>query len=440
MSRKRATDIPAGHLFVKYKKAEGQTSVYLSYFIDGQNIPISTKVKVLASNWDDVRQEVSTQDKDHKRKNRILTDMMADVDRRLKEYYDEGNAITPQAVRRILKGEEVQKKRAIASTWFVDYAHETNELRHKNGDIGYSVFYNNKLNINKFGKYLETQYGSAELRVSQINADILINYIAWRKDVLHNTSREGINKSLTPLIQAVARAWDNDILPNKVYAAVKDTYLEKKDRQYTGEEDDDKDIRYLTEEQMKAFVELYPTVRATTQRYMDVFLFAFHSCGLRISDVETLEWRHVDFDKRMIKKNLVKFNKPHEIPLNDSAIAILRKYQKSGTARFVFGLLPDDFNLLDKDRFFKRRNSVNRTIQTSLTALGHKIAFDGNLTMHVARHTFAVLALRAGVTIHMISELMGHSSSLVTESTYAKFLPQDKEEVVRTMLNFPFLP
>lgn len=35
---------------------------------------------------------------------------------------------------------------------------------------------------------------------------------------------------------------------------------------------------------------------------------------------------------------------------------------------------------------------------------------------------------------------MGHSSAVVTEKRYAKFLPEDKDEVVKEKLSFDFLP
>lgn len=43
---------------------------------------------------------------------------------------------------------------------------------------------------------------------------------------------------------------------------------------------------------------------------------------------------------------------------------------------------------------------------------------------HVARHTFAVLALNNGLSMTVVSRLLGHASTDVTEKVYAKFLPE----------------
>lgn len=439
MARKSATEIPVGHLFVKYKKAKGETSVYLSYFMDGQTIPISTKVKVFPTDWDNVKERVLPKDKEHERKNNRLADIKRTVDKRLQDFYNEGNAITAADVRRILKGEELAKKRSTASGSFLAYAKETNDLRYQGEKKGYTTWYNNDLYIKKFGLYLQTVHGVDDIKLREMNADYVVGYIKWREERLNNTSREGINKTLTPLIQAMERAASHDLVPNKVVAEMRDTYLQQKSRQYTGENDDSEEIRCLTEEQLQQFVALYATVGKTTQRYMDLFLFSFHTCGLRVSDILTLEWNHIDFAARRLHKNLVKFNKPYEVALNDSAISILKRYENT-TERFVFGLFPADFNLKDPDTFLKKRNSVNRTIQYSLNAIGRKMNLDFNLGMHVARHTFGVMALKKGVSLHMISVLMGHSSIAVTEKHYAKFLKEDKDDVVKNILSFNYLP
>ena len=74
----------------------------------------------------------------------------------------------------------------------------------------------------------------------------------------------------------------------------------------------------------------------------------------------------------------------------------------------------------------------------SLTVVGEKMNFSHPLTMHVARHTFAVLALNDGMAMSVVSRLLGHASTAVTEKVYAKYLPETLEEEVNR-LDFGFL-
>ena len=44
--------------------------------------------------------------------------------------------------------------------------------------------------------------------------------------------------------------------------------------------------------------------------------------------------------------------------------------------------------------------------------------------MHAARHSFAVFALNKGLSMSVVSRLLGHGSTDVTEKVYARFLPE----------------
>lgn len=45
-------------------------------------------------------------------------------------------------------------------------------------------------------------------------------------------------------------------------------------------------------------------------------------------------------------------------------------------------------------------------------------------SMHAARHSFAVFALNKGLSMSVVSRLLGHGSTDVTEKVYARFLPE----------------
>ena len=59
---------------------------------------------------------------------------------------------------------------------------------------------------------------------------------------------------------------------------------------------------------------------------------------------------------------------------------------------------------------------------------------------HVARHSFAVFALNKGLSMSVVSRLLGHGSTDVTEKVYAKFLPETlSAEVARLKEDFAYL-
>ena len=279
--------------------------------------------------------------------------------------------------------------------------------------------------------------GRGELYLNEIEPKLFEDYKTWRVTTRGNSSLEGINKTLTPLFNAVKDLSANLLIPLDVASNIVDKYLEVKQRVYDPTVETH-EVHYLTPEQLSGFIKLYPTVKYNrTRDYMDMFLFSFYACGLRISDIVTLEWSQIDFDRQELTKMMYKTKSPITIPLTDNAIKILERWKKRKlNSRFVFDLLPEDFDITDVVALDNARLSKNKAIQTSLRGLGDKLGLPFHLTIHVARHTFAVLALKNGVDVYQISKFLGHKSIAATEKTYAEYLPSDMKKTLRDKLQF----
>lgn len=176
---------------------------------------------------------------------------------------------------------------------------------------------------------------------------------------------------------------------------------------------------------MNALLQYYKTCKEPRRKeFIEMFIFAFHACGLRVVDVMTLQWSNVDFKKKELSKVMIKTSKRHIIPLNAPAIDILQRwYKKRGNKKFVFDLVKDNLDIDDSEALYKARNNATKCINQSLVVVGEEIGLTFNLSMHAARHTFAVLALNKGLSMSVVSRLLGHASTDVTEKVYAKFLP-----------------
>ena len=156
-----------------------------------------------------------------------------------------------------------------------------------------------------------------------------------------------------------------------------------------------------------------------------MFMFAFHACGLRIIDVMTLRWCDINFEDKTIRKVMIKINKRHIIPLTNQALAILHKWREERMGcRFVFDLVKETLDLDNKDELYRARTNATKCINQSLKVVGEQLGLDFPLTAHVARHTFAVQSLNKGMSLNVVSRLLGHGSTEITERVYAKFLPE----------------
>lgn len=122
---------------------------------------------------------------------------------------------------------------------------------------------------------------------------------------------------------------------------------------------------------------------------------------------------------------MIKTGKRHIIPLTDPAIGILNIWrEKRGNSRYVFDLVKDNLDIDNDEALYKARNNATKCINQSLTVVGETLELKFPLTMHVARHTFAVFALNKGLSMSVVSRLLGHGSTDITEKVYARFLPE----------------
>ena len=356
------------------------------------------------------------------------------IDRQIEQY---DGKFTYPIVLQMLKGDFQTREKKIKETEFVKYALDCNQQRYDQHQIAYSTWNNARLAILAFRKFLVERRGRGELYLNEIEPKVFEDYKTWRVTTRGNGSLEGINKTLTPLFNAVNDLAANLLIPLDISSSIVGKYLEVKPRVYDPTVAKH-EVHYLTPEQLDSFIRLYPTVKyARTKDYMDMFLFSFYACGLRISDIVTLEWCQIDFERQELTKVMYKTKSPITIPLTDNALEILDRWKKRGlNRRFVFDLLDEDFDISDAAALDTARLSKNKAIQTSLRSLGDKLGLPFHLTIHVARHTFAVLALKNGVDVYQISKFLGHKSIAATEKTYAEYLPSDMKKTLREKLQF----
>lgn len=427
------SEYPVGEFRIRKKpNAKGEVVIYLTYNVNSVAIPRSTGVRINPADWDDKKCMIRLKNPNAARLNNQLKQCRDKIDERIQKY---DGLITPQVLADLMDGKYETQISEPKDVDFIKFAQDYHKRRYDLQKIAYSTYYNGSLFIQQFQRFIAAETGEGIILISNLSLDLFERYKAFR--LKKGNTKEGINKMLTPLFKAVEYAKDNELLSIKVASTITTAYFDIKQRKYKSEVESG-DIHYLTPEQLNTFINLYDKVlQDRTREIMDMFLFSFHACGLRVSDIITLEWSHIDWKACEIGKNLFKGNVAHTIPLTEPAIAILKRWQKKQyNKRFVFDLLPENYDLRNEADLDMRRKSKNRTIQVSLNALGYKIGLPFNLTMHVARHTFAVMALNRGISLHMISQLLGHGSIVTTEKVYAQFLPDTINDAVRNQLAF----
>ena len=427
----------------------GEYKIALQYCTQGVPVKKSTGISIKPDLWlgDKGDNKYIRAGKDGHQKayilNQRLTNLKREVDDKINSLLAEKNQVIPVPVlRSILSGEyDREKDRDKGQVPFVEFVLAENKEIYSLGKISYSVWANIQCNMHTFSEFLhKVKHLDTSERTTLYCRDITVklfkDYIRWRQE--RGNTNETINKALTPIIKAVKIMHRRDWIDRDTCDEICNLYLPPNAKTLGT----DTTLHYLTSEQVKQLIEIVKSAKYDrTRDIFDMFMFSLYVSGLRFSDIATLRWAEIDMDKRTIRhiqvKNHTRNAKMLSLSIPDEGMKILQKWQGRND-NFVFGLLDDEFDLTDCARLKETLNSKNRTINISLKTLGDKINLPFPLHFHIARHTFATLALNNTVDIKTISTLMGHSSVLTTEKVYATLMPSTIEKTVEQKLNFHF--
>lgn len=405
--------------------------IELEYTWNRQVLRKSANIFVKAADWNQNgnqgRGEIrSSYGNEYKRLNKVLMERVDTMDAQLAEYnVKHPNQITAEVIAGFLSHKPLTRKDQGKD--FAEFVLERLESEYSRHKIGRSRYKNGICCMNVFTTFLRaTNQGTYEkdkIYVGDITPELIDGYITWRRDIRQNGD-ETINHSLTPILKACSYATELGMIEQSVNARIQDMMIVTKPS--LSDEESEFDGKALTKEQMDALLEYYKNCKEPRRKeFMEMFFFAFHACGLRIVDVMTLQWGHINFEKKELRKIMIKTSKRHVIPLTEPALKILRKWQEKRVGcRYVFDLVNDNLDLNDEEALYKARINATKCIGQSLAVVGEQLEFPFSLSMHVARHTFAVMALNKGLSMSVVSRLLGHGSTDITEKVYAHFLPE----------------
>ena len=425
---------PLGKYRLRTPKTIDKSKTYpieLEYTWNRQVLRKSANIFVKAADWNQNgnqgRGEIrSSYGNEYKRLNKVLMERVDTMDAQLAEYnVKHPNQITAEVIAGFLSHKPLTRKDQGKD--FAEFVLERLESEYSRHKIGRSRYKNGICCMNVFTTFLRaTNQGTYEkdkIYVGDITPELIDGYITWRRDIRQNGD-ETINHSLTPILKACSYATELGMIEQSVNARIQDMMIVTKPS--LSDEESEFDGKALTKEQMDALLEYYKNCKEPRRKeFMEMFFFAFHACGLRIVDVMTLQWGHINFEKKELRKIMIKTSKRHVIPLTEPALKILRKWQeKRAGCRYVFDLVNDNLDLNDEEALYKARINATKCIGQSLAVVGEQLEFPFSLSMHVARHTFAVMALNKGLSMSVVSRLLGHGSTDITEKVYAHFLPE----------------
>ena len=168
--------------------------------------------------------------------------------------------------------------------------------------------------------------------------------------------------------------------------------------------------------------------RQYVQLSKDIFIFSYLCGGINFTDIANLT--KVNITNGRIHYIRQKTGKLIKLGISEEAMQIIKKYE-SESKGYLFPILNANIHktpLQKQNRIHKMLGKINK----NLKLIAAQLNVDANMTTYVARHLFASVLKKSGVSIALISEALGHSDLSTTQVYLDSF---DNEQIDAAMQN-----
>lgn len=195
----------------------------------------------------------------------------------------------------------------------------------------------------------------------------------------------------------------------------------------------------LSKEEIKMIFEYQGPKDSWWQKARDYFVFSYLCNGMNMKDILTLRNCDIDGDYiRFLRAKTVNTNKANMMPISifisEEVKRIINNYRrKSDTPTdYIFPVLlkncsPEKMKA-DIQQFVKMINK-------HLADIAKQLGIEKKVTTYYARHSFATVLKRSGVSTEVISESLGHSSLHTTSIYLDSFDDEVKKDISKILVN-----
>ncbi|MDB5015349.1 MAG: Site-specific recombinase XerD [Mucilaginibacter sp.] len=160
------------------------------------------------------------------------------------------------------------------------------------------------------------------------------------------------------------------------------------------------------------------------------FLLSFYLIGISIVDLALLKKTNVKNGRIIYKRR--KTGKWYDIKLHSEAIEILNYY--SDTSEYLLPIA--NSNAPDDEQLILGIKGKTKLINKFLSQISMRLNIDQKITTYTSRHSWATMAKRAGFSIEIIAEALGHEYGNRTTAIYLDNFDQSViDEVNEKVIN-----
>jgi site-specific recombinase XerD len=367
---------------------KGLAPINMRVILDNKRFEISSHRFIKPENWETKLCRAKGTSDEASILNNYLDNLKSKINRQYNILESLGKPITIDSLREKFTGQGEKKY----SLLFVYEYHNTEMEKRVNFDVAPATYSKYKITFNRIKLFVQFQYGKNDILLEDLNHAFITKYEVYLKTE-HKCSNNTCTKYLIHLKKIVNLAIANEWLLRDPFMKHRCTYKAT-------------ERGFLTPEELFV-LESKEINLPRLQKVRDIFVFCCYT-GFAQADVEALTPSDISTGidgEKWIIINRKKTEGRSPIPLLPQAMAIINKYKNDPETLAKGKLLPVNSN--------QRMNGYLKEI-ADITGITK------NLTMHLARHTFATtVTLSNGVPIESVSKMLGHSS-IKTTQIYSK--------------------
>lgn len=179
----------------------------------------------------------------------------------------------------------------------------------------------------------------------------------------------------------------------------------------------------LTVEELKLFISQKYEEGSLIKTAQQVFLLAFNLAGVRIEDVLTLKWENVKNDR--IEYVMVKTGAINSFQITPQIKNILDYFKsiKLENSKLIVPIMSEDIiNLksskdeIENEKYKKEIGRKTSLVNKFLKKIGEDALINKKISTHIARHTFASIAIKqSNGDINFVQNALKHSNAKITQ-------------------------
>jgi len=181
------------------------------------------------------------------------------------------------------------------------------------------------------------------------------------------------------------------------------------------------------------------------QRAKDFWIFSYLCNGINVADLIRLKYSQLQFHEEGCtitflrqKTQRSKSDKTENVIELDTAPtehirSIIARHGNKSKSGYIFPYLNDKNTSQEQH---DAKTTFVRVLNKSLHKIAKNLELPIDLTTYTARHSYATVLLRSGVSVAAISEALGHSDLKTTESYLGGFSSESKRQNSKNLLNF----